>query len=171
MMMNSNNMRKWIICMAAVIWGFSSECQAVQLRISDLLKKMPDSIMPLLTKNNRLDMIDFCEAKMKAEVTNLLEGQSEMTALADDSLTIRMSETLRMDLYLVPAEEEYDSCKQVICVVSTYQLPSTGEEDVCVDYYSVRWQPLVQPKVSIIRSPRSTLLRQDEKLRTLKPIP
>ncbi|MBR6998224.1 MAG: DUF3256 family protein, partial [Prevotella sp.] len=42
--------------------------------MADLFKAMPDSLMPYLTKNNRLDMIDFMEANMKAEITNQLEG-------------------------------------------------------------------------------------------------
>ena len=34
------------------------------------LVAMPDAVMTLLTKNNRLDSIDFYDAKMEAVVTN-----------------------------------------------------------------------------------------------------
>ena len=40
-----------------------------QITMSEALKSMPDSLMPYLTHNNRLDCIDFREANMKAEVS------------------------------------------------------------------------------------------------------
>lgn len=161
-------MKKTFILFSLLLLALSVGAQP---KIADLLREMPDSLLPLLSKNNRLDMIDFCEAKMKAEVTNLLEGNSEMTALTDDSLSIQLSGTQRVDIYLVEAREEYDSCRQVLCMVSTYQLPSTKEEEVLTSYYSVRWNLLLQPAVASRHESHSTILREDEKLRTLTPIP
>lgn len=161
-------MKKTFILFSLLLLALSVGAQP---KIADLLREMPDSLLPLLSKNNRLDMIDFCEAKMKAEVTNLLEGNSEMTALTDDSLSIQLSGTQRVDIYLVEAREEYDSCRQVVCMVSTYQLPSTKEEEVLTSYYSVRWNLLLQPAVASRHESHSTILREDEKLRILTPIP
>ena len=79
-----------LCCVALPSWG-------QQLRMADVFKQMPDSLMPYLSTNNRLDMIDFMDAHMKAEVTNLLDGKSEMTALADDSLTIQLSAALKAE--------------------------------------------------------------------------
>ena len=56
--------------------------------VREVFKSMPDSLAPYLTTNNRLDMIDFMDAKMKSVVTNLLEGETEMLALTDDSLSV-----------------------------------------------------------------------------------
>ena len=137
---------------------------SAQTSVGELLKSMPDSLMPLLTKNNRLDMIDFCEAKMKAEVTNRLEGLSEMTMLTPDSLTIRMSNVLHVSLYLQETREEYDSVRQVICMVKTFRLPMSGEKEEQVSYFSVKWVPLSVPSVLVPRSSRSTILREDDKL-------
>ena len=52
--------------------------------MSDIIKDMPDSIMPLLTKNDRLDFIDYLASNMKAEVTNRLGGKSEMTTISNN---------------------------------------------------------------------------------------
>jgi hypothetical protein len=40
---------------------------------------------------------------------------------------------------------------------------STNEEETIIDYYSVNWNHLLQPKLAAPRVPRSTILRQDDK--------
>lgn len=142
----------------------------------DLLRKLfiltPDSILPTLSTTNRLDMMDFMDAKMRAEVTNTLSGTSEMTALTGDSLSIRMSEVLRVDMLLREAKEEADSSHQVICVVRTYLLPSTSGQEQVVSYFSVKWNPLPYiPNLlhPLMMSP-STMMREDDRLLEIKPI-
>jgi len=125
--------------------------------MADLFKAMPDSLMPYLTTNNRLDMIDFMEANMKAEVTNLLDSKSEMTALTPDSLSIRMSNVLRVDMKTVSVTEPVDSSLQVIRVVRTYQLNDKQAERV-VDVYSAAWRHLS----TVVE--QSSLLKRDEDL-------
>ena len=125
--------------------------------ISELFKAMPDSLLPYLSTNNRLDMLDFMEAKMKAEVTNLLDGKSEMTALTADSLSIRMNDVLRIDMKVVGVAEPVDSSMHVIRLVRTYQLNDKQAECV-TDVYSTAWRRLS----SVITS--STLLRRDDEL-------
>ena len=121
--------------------------------MSDLFKAMPDSLMPYLTKNNRLDMIDFMEAKMKAEVTNSLEGKSVMTALTADSLSIIMSNALQVDMKLL---EHGDS--MVVCMQKTYKI-STHQVEKIVQLFSTVWCPLSEPEVV-----SSSLLKRDEEL-------
>jgi len=121
--------------------------------MSDLFKAMPDSLMPYLTKNNRLDMIDFMEAKMKAEVTNSLEGKSVMTALTADSLSIIMSNALQVDMKLL---EHGDS--MVVCMQKTYKISEHQVEKI-VQLFSTVWCPLSEPEIV-----SSSLLKRDEKL-------
>jgi len=122
--------------------------------MADLFKMMPDTVLPILSQNNRLDMIDFMEAGMKAEVTNLLEGQSVMTALSADSLSIRLDSALRVDMRL---EHLADSTLQVV-VSRTYRT-SLGQEEQVTDVYNAEWHLL-----SELRRERSSLLRRDESL-------
>ena len=49
--------------------------RAEDVRMKDVFRLMPDSLFPTLSANNRLDMIDFMDSQMKAEVTNLLGGK------------------------------------------------------------------------------------------------
>ena len=63
---------------------------------SDLLKtlfaEMPDTIIPYLTHNDSLDLMDFMDSDMKAEVNNNLGGKSQMTKLTPDTISIQLSE-------------------------------------------------------------------------------
>ena len=125
--------------------------------MATLFKAMPDSIMPYLSQNNRLDMIDFMEAKMKAEVTNLLSGRSTMTALTDDSLSISMNDVLTVDMHAIETSEPVDSSNVVIYLQRTYRIDGQQAE-VIVDVYSATWRHLS----SNIKT--SSLLRRDESL-------
>lgn len=110
-------------------------------RISDVFKQMPDSLMPYLTANNRLDFIDFLDSNMKAEVSNRTGGTSEMTALTDDSLSIRMSEALRVDMLLLNLDEPIDTIRQVVAFVETFLTDSLYGESTC-RFYSADWKRL-----------------------------
>ena len=139
-------MRGWLrACLVIIITHLSlliPHYSAAQ-SLKDVFKQMPDSLMPYLTQNNRLDFIDFMESNMKAEVSNLTGGTSEMTALTDDSLSIRMSEALRVDMLLLDLDEPVDSIRQVIVFVETFLADSVYGESVCKTY-SVDWQPVTK---------------------------
>lgn len=150
-------MKKLLILSFVLCCGLPFHAYAQDKSMAELFKMMPDSILPYLSENNRLDMVDFMEAHMKAEVTNLLEGKSEMKALTADSLSIRMSESLKVDMKVVKLNEPIDSCKQVICLTKTYQIKENQTESVMVTYSSV-WR-----KLSSVQK-FSSLLKRDEEL-------
>lgn len=66
--------------------------------IKEFFAQMPDSVAPHLSKNNRLDMMDFMDAKMKAEVTNKLGGKSEMTDMSSTYMRICISKSCDMQI-------------------------------------------------------------------------
>ena len=141
--------RLWA-CMVIVITHFSlliPHYSAAQT-LKDVFRQMPDSLMPYLTQNDRLDFIDFLDSNMKAEVTNMTGGTSEMTALTDDSLSIRMSDALRVDMLLLtldPCLQTADSClSQVLVFVETFLADTIYGESVCRTF-TLDWQPVLQP--------------------------
>ncbi len=131
---------------------------AQQKTMGDIFREMPDSLMPYLTKNNRLDMLDFIEAHMKAEVTNRLDGKTEMTFLSGDSLSIAMNSVLQVDMSLQTVAEPVDSSTQVVRVWRTYRINESQAERV-LDVYTSAWRLLSSCVVS------SSLLRRDEKVK------
>ena len=150
-------MKKVLLVLLTLCFSMGSHAQ--EKTMAELFKAMPDSLLPYLTTNNRLDMLDFLEANMKAEVTNLLEGKSEMTALTSDSLSIRMNPVLRIDMKVDRVAEPVDSSTQIIRVTRTYTLNENQTERIA-DVYSSVWRKLS----SVIE--QSTLLKRDDELLT-----
>ena len=128
--------------------------------MADLFRQMPDSLLPYLTPNNRLDMVDFMEAGMKAEVTNMLDGKSQMTHLSADSLTLKLNAVLTVSMRIDSIRHSADSTAYLIHVVRHYRV-SDSQEQRLDDVYDTLWQRLSSTLVS------STLLRRDEKVRQL----
>ena len=116
----------------------SSLCLTVgaQTKMRDVFLQMPDSILPYLTQNSRLDFIDFMDSGMKAVVNNELGGRSEMLSLTDDAVVLKVSPAMQVSMRLMPVAEVVDSCSQVVCMVKTF-----GEDTLesHIDIYSVRW--------------------------------
>lgn len=138
--------------------------------IGDLLKQMPDSLMPLLTKNNRLDMLDFLDAKMKAEVNNRLGGTSEMTYVSSDSLSIRMNDVERADLFLIDVSEKYDSCHRVIVFRRNLIIPSSKLEESSLVFYSCKWNRLHDSSLLSCPAFTSNIRKEDDRVFSKAPI-
>lgn len=103
--------------------------QAVaQPLMRDVFLQMPDSLFPYLTENNRLDFLDFMDSNMKAEVRNDLDGKSVMTSLTASALEIKLSESTHVAMRLLPVSEDIDSCRQIVCMITTYGRPAPTDE-------------------------------------------
>lgn len=128
-----NNTYRLLIIFIFQLSLFSLQAQTVR----DYFKQMPDSLMPYLTTNNRLDMIDFLEAGMKSVVTNRLDGETEMLYLSDDSLSVRMSKALLVEM----STEKKDTCT-VILLKRTLQVSGDRAETILTRYDGSSWQKL-----------------------------
>ena len=132
-------MRRWLS--AAILALLVGQSSAQEPSMRDVFRQMPDSLMPYLTQNDRLDFIDFIDSNMKAEVSNRMGGSSELTALTSDSLSIRMSDALRVDMLLLALDEPIDTIRQVVVMAETFLVDSIYGETVC-SMFSTDWQPL-----------------------------
>ena len=159
---------KKLLSLLALLFTMSLSVSAQTM--AELFKVMPDSLIPVLTKNNRLDMIDFLDAKMRAKVTNVFDGESELTEPESGCLVVKVSDALQISMRLVDAKEDYDSCKKVVCVSSKYIIPSTGDNETVVSYYSVKWNPLQKPSLVAVPSSAAAVFKNDEKVLSTKPV-
>ena len=114
-------------------------CHAQVLTPRDAFRQMPDSIIPYLTVNDRLDLLDFMDSNMKAIVQNKLGGNSEMLLLTDDSLKLRLSPVQELVLYVLPSKMEVDGSCKIIQLVRKISA-SRFTKDTEYSYYSVAWR-------------------------------
>lgn len=142
-------MKKGLIILLVSLFSFLT---APAQNIREVFRAMPDSIMPYLTKNAKLDMMDFMDANMKAAVNNELGGESRMLFLSDDSLAIKMSNALMLELSLEKADTN-----MVIVMKRTYQIKERHEE-VLINRFSSSWRPISESLI------RSTLLGRDDEV-------
>lgn len=122
--------------------------------VREVFKAMPDSLIPYLTTNNRLDLIDFIDANMKSEVSNQLEGLTQMLVLTDDSLSLKLNDVVMLDLCLEPVDTG-----TVICLRKTYKV-SDRQEQISEERFTLDWHFISRQTI------QSTLLRRDEEINT-----
>jgi len=151
-------MKKFV--MALLLATTLNQASAQSVTIRDVFRQMPDSLMPYLSKNNRLDFIDFMDSGMKAEVKNQLGGTSQMIALGDDSLTIRMNPSLRTDMLLMDS---------TVVMIETFTVDSIYGQS-SVHYFDTTWNPIAAPVLSeaqqqrINRFKMQNILKKDDDL-------
>ncbi len=109
-----------------------------QVTLRDAFANAPDSIFPLLTRNNRLDCLDFAEGNVTMEVNNLASGQTRIDSITHDYLRIQMTPRSRVELRMLQATEQMP---QRICMIHTCMGPA---EDSHVTLYGTDWTLLGQ---------------------------
>ena len=100
-----------------------------------LFINMPDSIMPALTRSDRMDFLDYMDSGMKAKARNKLGGESEMTLYQDNMLSVKTSQSGRMDIVLFPRKKGSD----LICIIKTV---TARYDDSSLSFYNEDWTPV-----------------------------
>ena len=102
--------------------------------MKDILKEMPDSIIPLLTHNNILDCIDFLDSDMKAEVSNKMRGKSTMTKLSESYCCIELTCNSKIEFYIIKEGKE-----PIIKSVHSYKAEKWNESTT---FYTTKWKKI-----------------------------
>lgn len=114
-----------------IIIGVQGNAQTMK----EVFLAMPNSVLPLLSKDNRADFIDFLASKMKARVKNAYNENSYMDTLTTDYTHIRLTAVSDVTLKLLPLT---DSTK-VICMVHTYH---SDAGDSKISFFDTKWHSL-----------------------------
>lgn len=125
--------RKTLFGLLTLLLCFAVEAQSKTAR--ELWIAMPDSILPLLTSQQRADMVDADNLRLRVETTNVLGGKSQVDTLQADFLSARLSMASSLQLGVLPTHDG-DS---VVCLVHTYNGPKS---ESVVKLYSQSWQEL-----------------------------
>ena len=100
-----------------------------------LFVNMPDTILPTLTRNDRLDFLDYMDSGMKARARNRLGGESVMTSFSDNMLTVMTSGSGRTDIVLF----ERRKGQALICVITTV---TARYSDSRLSFFNEDWTPV-----------------------------
>ena len=133
---------KRFIAISMLAFVFTMAC-AADLRT--LFIDMPDSIMPTLTKSDRMYFLDFMDYGMKAKAQNKLGGESEMTLLQENKLTVKTSESGQLDMALFRKNDG----KGLICIIRT---ATARYADSRISFYTEDWKPV--PLKGLIELPQ-----------------
>lgn len=116
---------------------------SAQVRMRDVFAQLPDSVLPYMTKNNRLDCIDFIENGIEARVKNRFDQHVVLDTLTEDFLQLRTSTSSYMEMKILPYGSD-----TAICVNRTYMGTTPDSE---VRLYDKNWallHRLPRPDVS-----------------------
>ncbi|MBQ0085804.1 MAG: DUF3256 family protein [Prevotella sp.] len=118
---------RWILFSLFFIFAQDMSAQTMKM----LFAEMPDSLLPYIIKNRRLDCIDFVENNMKAEIENSFGGKSELLSLTDSTAEMKLSETSLLKLQLVSIPEKIIIFEKII---------SVPEKQSFARYYNTDWK-------------------------------
>lgn len=128
-----------LVCVVFVILCAHVPAQAQTMK--EVWASMPDSVMTLLTRNNRLDCLDYWEAGQEGRVTNRLDGDVRILFLSDDSLSVSDTGVSR---YEVRLERKAGG---VVRNITVRRVVTSGNlADWTERVYSPEWQLLLTRK-------------------------
>ena len=103
--------------------------------MKDCFKDAPDNIFPLLTHNNRLDMLDFLDSNMDAVVKNVYGESSQLLVMRSNYMKLRSSSSLDMEMMMLPYKND-----TLLCLVKTYYVPESESE--LLFFEAATWKPV-----------------------------
>ena len=92
----------------------------------------PDSVMPLLTRLDRFDFIEYMKAGMRARATNRLDGESVLKELSDNYLFLQTTPSSSMQMKMLPYGND-----SIMCVVSSVR---AEVEDSRIAFFDRAWK-------------------------------
>ncbi len=108
---------------------------SAQKNIKNYFVEMPDTMLPLLSTNARLDLVDFYEAGMRAIVTNRLDGKSELLKLEPDFLELKTSASASMQMKMLSTLNG----DTILCVVTSACAEACNSN---IRFYDKGWRSL-----------------------------
>lgn len=133
-------MKKSLSVLIMFLAGLLQAGAQQQPAMRDVFSQMPDSLFPYMSHNNRLDLIDFAESGMEAEITNSFDERVRLSKLTSDYLKLELSKFSSVEMRLLPSEDLLpDTTQTVICLIRSF-----GEKTPfsSIKFYTAKWLPL-----------------------------
>ncbi|MCR4614380.1 MAG: DUF3256 family protein [Bacteroidaceae bacterium] len=104
--------------------------------MADVLRTMPDSVLPLLTRNDRLDLVDEWQGGVKAEVKNRLGGMVRLTDLSDSKASMQLSAVSSVTFEIVEHPDWHKKAVRMVHTCTTDGLTNRYERWFTLDWCS-----------------------------------
>ena len=123
---------------AVILTATALCCLSVKARtVEEAFTSMPNHLVPMLTSNMRLDMVDYYRAGSSRPTRNVLYDSSRVVYADDSRMEVALSPLSRMELALVPVKKD-----TLLAVIETVSTPA---EDSFVNFYTSDWQHVAGP--------------------------
>ncbi len=104
----------------AVLLGAASILPAqAQITSTQAFSTAPRKVLPLLSEDTRLDMIDYYNSNMTTASDNDLGGRSRITSLSPEQLTVQLTDANTCQLSVLPGSKN-----QLIALITTVKSPT-----------------------------------------------
>ena len=105
---------------------------AAQGTVANAFKNAPSNVIPLLSTDARLDMIDYFTSNMSTPSKNEQGGKSRIDAMSNESMHIILTPASQLQIVALPAGAD-----SLIAVISTVITPAPDSK---MTVYSGDWQ-------------------------------
>lgn len=125
-------------------------------KMRDWFAEMPDSLLYVMTRNNRLDCIDFIENNMQARVRNRFDTFSELKTLTSDYLDLQLTENCDVQMKLLPVDDGDSS--NYVCMIKTVAGPLKESH---ITFYESGWRQVATSKLIKIPAVGDFMVKAD----------
>lgn len=130
-------MKKFLIIWCLILLANATYSKS----LDSLLCSMPDSIVPQLNKNLRIELIELKEMGVRSEVTNLLNSSTQLDTLTNNYLHLSIDSLMSLQIKKLPYEDK----DTILCIIKSYTFPS-GESEI--SFHHQDWSTI--PATSIM---------------------
>lgn len=134
-------MKKLLLLLLCALGGHYASAQ----KMRDVFAQMPDTVLHLLSQNNRLDCIDFIENNREAKVTNNMDGVTVLQKLTDDYLQLQLTPSMQVEIKLLHGADS-------VCYIAMNRIYAAPAKSSVLSFYTADWQPLLQREMIQIPS-------------------
>lgn len=128
-----------ILAMAAAEAGAKEKAseKPSALTAAQVFADIPVSVLDLLDRSTRLDMLDYAAVDSVYEATNLLEGTSRLLTLTDTYALIEITDVSSLQIKLLPGKKGETVIMTLYTVGSPTQTADTG-----IEFFDSSFRPL-----------------------------
>ena len=119
------------LCLSALFTASAKDMRELWL-------SMPDSLIGYMDKSKRLALLDHVDMNTTAELTNKLEGKTNLDTLTSNFMQVTLNKVVDLRMTLLPSTGE-GATDSILCVVRTYR---NAEPESIVELYDQSWKRL-----------------------------